>query len=641
MCAIHVDDRLALIKAYDLSDLCDDAGNSVNVILLVKSWVSLLLECPTGSVKSDSLILRELRLFKVQYSKQVSDYSKLADKLNASITIDDFGTHVASLHWEFKKLPIFAEYNSWFKTGDPYVFQFILTYLLFGKKAVFLDPKLIEDAAKAWADNDERLGKVVYPEHVIEDLAAIFRATGFRIDVKDVIPKHGPGSVSDGDVRTFSQKCEKLRYAPELDSYLELITEGAERDDAQEYLLPDFELWQKGRSDPKHACVMKSEQLFVPQDKSKVRTIFREPTSAQYFQQGVLHAMEKAIEKTIYSKMTTLRDQGKNQRACAEAAYTGKWSTIDLSRASDSVSTELVTRIFDQDLLEHLYATRTSIATLVDGSEVTTNRFSGMGSATCFPLQCLVYGTVLMLANCLTDLGIPISQYMRDGVPVFKGRLIVHEWDCVYGDDIVCHQSQTEALMSLLATLGFIVNDDKSFYGARQLRESCGVYYLAGHPFEVTPLRFKVKGLESGAAECVEGMIDLINRSSKLGYMNLRQFLLDCIPRHRYVTVPEGSQYQGPCYVVTLSREANPLPSRGYQAVSTAQDGSIWRLGENGSTVFYRVLKATTLINKVVSTSVDRYLYNSWLHSPSISDGSKPRIGDTGKTVLRWAWMPA
>jgi len=621
-----------LIKQFDLSSL-HDGVNGNNLSILVRCWVAMLLDSPLGIKKSLRLIKTELNLMRRDLRVYIQDNAILADKLANSLIVDDFGSFTVSLHYDFRRSPVFREYEEWFKTGDATLFQYILSFLLFGKKAEYVDPNLNEPSLKKWKENEVRLKERTIPDHLLADLRTIILKTGIRFDPQDFFPGFGPGTVSDRGVRKFSQKCDGVRYAPELDSYLNSLV-GSD-DSVKSAYIPNADLWRKGSVHPSLASVDISEQLFVVKDINSVRVIFREPNAKMYFQQGVLAMSRKAIEKTIYGTITKFEDQTRNQLSSRYASEDGEYSTIDLSSASDLVGEDLVRSIFPIEMQLHLFGTRTNQSKLTSGEIITTYRFAGMGSAVCFDLQCLVFGTVLLLANHLGRIGLDVVSYLERGEEC-QPSLHFNEWDCVYGDDIICLHSQTEALVSLLTTLGFIVNKSKSFYGSRALRESCGEYDIHGK--DVTPLRFRGKGLSVASYDSTTSLIDLTNRSFKLGYFHLRQMVLDHIPRHRYCVVSEDSPYHGPYYVTDFQTDRSQLVSQPRKriekySVISEQSGCKTTLG-------CYVWTPVKVVKAVVNPSVDHYLYHKWLHTPSLSDGSKPVIGDTAKTVLRRVWMP-
>jgi len=63
----------------------------------------------------------------------------------------------------------------------------------------------------------------------------------------------------------------------------------------------------------------------------------------------------------------------------------------------------------------------------------------------------------------------------------------------VYGDDIIIESDLAEALIRLLAFIGFSVNTEKSYIGDISFRESCGKHYCGG--IDVTPKYLRDGGL--------------------------------------------------------------------------------------------------------------------------------------------------
>jgi len=638
-------DRLSQIKDFNLSSL-HDGINGTNLSILVRSWVSLLLDSPSSRQKSPRLIHDTLKKMSKNLPEYIRKHSALADKLANSVVTDDFGDFVVSLHDDFRKEPVFAEYCEWFRSGDAALFAWIFSFLLFGKKSEYVDEELIPASLRKWRKNEDTLGHRGLPAHIVADLRETVALTGIKLDKKQFYPGFGPGTVSERKIRKFSQKCADLRYDPGLESALRYIL-GDDYDILLHRYVIDVAAWEKGKAEHELASIDYSEQLFVAKDVNSVRTIFREPNAKMYGQQGVRAMLEDAITRSPYAQLTTIRDQGKNQQSCFLAAEDGEYVTIDLSAASDMVGQDLVLQIFDDDFLVPIFGTKTNLSLLADGTFYVPHRIAGMGNACIFPLQCIIFGTVVMLANYLGSAGLDVVEYISGRDQVHPDRIYVKKYDCVYGDDIIVHANQAEATMSLLTALGFIVNEDKSFYGSRVLRESCGVYGLGRG--DVTPLRFRGKGLVSSKYEAVTGLIDLTNQAFRRGYFNLRQMLLDHIPRWRYAIIPEDSPWEGPFYIIDFSADNTALKSRvgappvriGAPPLKGEPDTRHVMYDTGSCQQYVKVLQPVTLVDVPSDWRVQQYLYHKWLHTPSLSEGRKPSIGDTAKTVLRWVWMPA
>ena len=177
--------------------------------------------------------------------------------------------------------------------------------------------------------------------------------------------------------------------------------------------------------------------------------------------------------KGLISRFVNLRDQSMSQDAAVHGSLYFSTDTIDLSSASDSVSVELVRRIFPSDYLFYMMATRSSRVELYDGSSITSvSKFAPMGSAVCFPTQCIIFTAVCLYA------AIAVSSQEDTGVRVYsKGEIRKFirtslwkrrssdspftrklEPPVVYGDDIAVDSRTTGTVISTLFRLGFTVN---------------------------------------------------------------------------------------------------------------------------------------------------------------------------------------
>jgi hypothetical protein len=219
------------------------------------------------------------------------------------------------------------------------------------------------------------------------------------------------------------------------------------------------------------------EVLFVPKTATTWRTISMEPSTLAFYQQSVLRSLSEWFRHHPYLKnIIKLNDDGRQNRVAARLGSLGtdveKWknSTIDLSSASDLVSWELVKGAFrGTQLLRYLFATRSTHALLPDGTILSLRKFAPMGSAVCFPVECIIFAAITEFVSRVCG--------NRDT----KNFL-------VYGDDIICHNSLAGNVIVALEACGFEINLSKTFTGTSQaFRESCGGEYLDG--VDVTPLR--------------------------------------------------------------------------------------------------------------------------------------------------------
>jgi hypothetical protein len=152
-------------------------------------------------------------------------------------------------------------------------------------------------------------------------------------------------------------------------------------------------------------------------------------------------------------------------------------------------------------------------------------KFAPMGSAVCFPLECIVFA-IICEASVRHQSGRRSRKY--DYV--------------VYGDDIVIRAEYYDTAIEILSQLGFAVNSTKSF-GDRYpdvvpFREACGIEALGGK--DITPLRISrrmpsVTDNDSDhQAGLGVGLVDFYNRVFLRGFDTLRRWLNDVLIRHRW-----------------------------------------------------------------------------------------------------------
>lgn len=196
----------------------------------------------------------------------------------------------------------------------------------------------------------------------------------------------------------------------------------------------------------------------VEKDASKRRAIDVQPTLNLFFQKGA----GKEIRRLLRRWGVNLDDQSKNQRL-ARSACDMLYATLDLSEASDSVSHELVKWILPPDWYDLLNDLRTHSICLPDNSTMKTAKFSSMGNGFTFELESLIFYSLLLVIKERHECVDPIS---------------------VYGDDLICSQRIAPHVVDALISVGFLINQDKSFVSGFFF-ESCGKHYYKG--VDVTP----------------------------------------------------------------------------------------------------------------------------------------------------------
>jgi hypothetical protein len=459
------------------------------------------------------------------------------------------GTSSFAGEWmaEFENTPVFFEYNHYFKGNDPAAFSYLYTFLNFGKKLDYVDDDFNETAFRGWLDIEARLADLKFSNDDLTSLRQIIGELLPHPKGRELWPKHGPGSVSDRILQSVVQKHHAMTFDYTIDRFFfhgqyGMYGDGEELGFSPDRVLPDLEKWRPQEMRSR----LPARLRFVPKSLKVARSICMEPATMMFFQQAVARQLSEAIEESPFSKFIKLRNQERNQRLSLYGSYTGSIDTIDLSSASDSLSYELVKAIFPFAWRIPLQVTRSSTVLLPDGKLHPIRKFAPMGSALCFPVQCIVFAAVCIYATFLYKRGYPLGQpaFMSfwDVASTWKSistRLLPYSKRsnmtqplAVYGDDICCDENITPYVKSILGRLGFSVNEDKSFVGSQAFRESCGKYYLNGH--DVTPLHYRVKGVRSKLTpNHVASQVHLINESRSRDFERLRGFLIHAMREWR------------------------------------------------------------------------------------------------------------
>jgi hypothetical protein len=620
-------------------------GNQQNIELLSVLWVSLLDDTPvTCSCKPDSTIREFAKRLADDAVGLIKHYASLYDDLTRSVFLSAAGQITIDHFIEsFRDTPIFFEYIRFYKTHDPVLFQYISTFLLFGKKSYYEDPTFDTTAFRGWLEVEDRLGNLVLSPEITSDLREII--AWFMRDFDDdlFLPKHGNGAVCEPKVRGFSAKNKLLG----LDDQQRTAFDRSDQ----------FELPMLQSLPSSDVAIRKVSRLkFVPKDIGKSRSICMEPANLQFLQQGVRLWIEQALAATI-GRHIPLHDQKRNCDLAAFGSKTGRVDTIDLSQASDSVSMELIRAIFPENVLQYLEATRSATVITPETEERSILKFAPMGSALCFPIQSIVYAAVTLRSSLAWLFGKTASESLG-----LNRRSLYHYYSVVYddhgkyrlnsfsiyGDDIICDSRVTNIAVETLQLLGFAVNESKSFTGDSAFRESCGGYYLHGE--DVTPLRAKFKKIGvTMPPSTLPGFIDLANRAYALGYRNLRRHAIriclhypiaDRSPQRRPANGSKDlnqilftSNEDAALAILTSHPRNTHLSERKYATAKFSSTASKWQRDEIRSLSFGP--------EKAVESSSgdDDYLHVVWwrsrLNSLTDQEVSKKIPATAG---LRWRW---
>lgn len=206
-----------------------------------------------------------------------------------------------------------------------------------------------------------------------------------------------------------------------------------------------------------------SRLSFVPKNDKISRCICTEPTLNTYFQLGLGAHLERRLSERYGISLDT--QQFKNRDLARLGSITDGLATLDLSGASDSISLRMLRELFPADFVRWLEAYRCVETQVPKLGTVELHMVSSMGNGYTFPLQTLIFSSVVVA--CARLAGIPLGKSK-------SGNL----WG-VFGDDIICPGEISRDVIYLLTLLGFTVNDDKSFVEG-PFRESCGSDFYLG-----------------------------------------------------------------------------------------------------------------------------------------------------------------
>lgn len=206
--------------------------------------------------------------------------------------------------------------------------------------------------------------------------------------------------------------------------------------------------------------------IAVPKTATKPRLISAEPSWLSFGQQAVRQELEDRMNRFDFMSIKT---QDRNARLALRTDI----ATIDQSRASDRIPASLVTEVFPLSWGYLLSNTRSGSVDCLCGENHPLCKFAGMGSATTFPVETIVFASVVVAAlqRELQTKGLSEDIMSKLGI---------------FGDDVIVPTEYAQLVEHALSTFGFLVNREKS-YSHGGFRESCGVYSFRG--VDVTPLR--------------------------------------------------------------------------------------------------------------------------------------------------------
>jgi len=198
------------------------------------------------------------------------------------------------------------------------------------------------------------------------------------------------------------------------------------------------------------------------------------------------------------------------------SSITSGEATVDWRSASDCNAYDLLKWLTPPKWFAMCDMVRSPVMN-INGKDVHLNMFSTMGNAVTFPLETLVFWAI--------GQGV---RYALSGR--YKSTFLPWNWDyskiSVFGDDCIIPTDMSEDYISVLGSVGFLINADKSFYREQDhgFRESCGGDYL--HGYDVRP--YSLKAPSSTAKSSLEPWLYII-------FNRLKEKYITCFGRLSYV----------------------------------------------------------------------------------------------------------
>jgi hypothetical protein len=414
--------------------------------------------------------------------------------------------------------------------------------LMFSKIALDCSPERKRAALRGFIQceqdvrlNDSRLNPIdLEAFHRISSL--LFRKMFTRIDHEvynmEIVPKHGPGKTADGLLG--NEKYIQTVWPARLEAIFP----------AGEFLLPNWSYYSQLDEidilDPGKELPVKV--VLVPKTMKTPRVIAMEPTCMQYAQQALRSAFYDYVKgDKLLNRMIGFDNQEPNQLLAQKGSSDGSLATLDLSEASDRVSNQLVRIMFKNHRWLNAAVDATRSRKAVVGSEslglkpqtVRLAKYASMGSALCFPVEAMVFLTLVFLGiENSRESGTPLTP---EEIKSLSGKVRV------YGDDIIVPVEYVSSVVSVLETFGSVVNRGKSYWNGK-FRESCGKEYFDGHDVSIVKVRQEFPTQRQDATR-VNAMVELRNQLYFAGYWDTARWLdgrISGMLKHYPVVLPSS-----------------------------------------------------------------------------------------------------
>ena len=233
-------------------------------------------------------------------------------------------------------------------------------------------------------------------------------------------------------------------------------------------LNPTWSTAEAARSLAGQGVLAEHEVMFTTFKNGEIdRCCNKQPSLNMFYQKGAGAIIEMLLKRHFNISLST--QPTLNREMARQGSLYQNFGTIDLKSASDTIAQQFVKWSLPDLAYCTLDRVRMSECRLSDGTVVPLHMFSCMGNGFTFPLQTLLFATLMRAIVIHSDL------------PKYRGSSkITVPYFSVFGDDIVIASDLYDVAIRVLQRCGFIVNLDKS-YNKGPFRESCGGDFYLGN----------------------------------------------------------------------------------------------------------------------------------------------------------------
>ena len=266
---------------------------------------------------------------------------------------------------------------------------------------------------------------------------------------------------------------------------------------------------------------------FVPKTWKSLRMIVPNSGIGGLYSNGLGKVLEMRLRRRGYD-IRKLSDIHKS--LAQKSSIDDTLATVDQSMASDNITLDVVDKLLPATWAKVLKRGRIGLLKLPSGEYLETETFSMMGVGFTFPLQTLIF---LSVVHACYD-----HKYCG------RWRAAPERTISVFGDDLICPREIRPEVELAFAYLGFKINQEKTFWTGG-FKESCGGDYYRG--LDVRPAKLP-QGGQLGKRRFNVWLIKVFN-------LLHRRWMLEELPRcfeyllslmeKRYVVPPNHSDDAG------------------------------------------------------------------------------------------------